>query len=258
MDQKELIDVFEDTKTILRDKKYPTKSTTYKCRVENINPAYRWEQKGHDTKVFTVNSDSITAARVFASMGRTCVLNMASSRRAGGGVANGARAQEECLFRASNLFEAIPQDDRYPLAHDECLYTRDALFFKDGTYKPIVTPFTVDVVSVAAINLNPNGNALEYSEYERENYGLVTREKMRLMFYLAGLNGCVNLVLGAWGCGVFQNDPRVIAEEFRGIVEEYQGHFENVVFAVINDHNSVGNNFQVFAEAFPLGNNQVG
>ena len=40
------------------------------------------------------------------------ILNMASAYRPGGGVMNGARTQEECSLRRSNLFMSLYQYDR--------------------------------------------------------------------------------------------------------------------------------------------------
>jgi uncharacterized protein (TIGR02452 family) len=54
--------------------------------------------------------------------------------------------------------------------------------------------------------------------------------------------------LGSWGCGVFDNNPTVISGLFLHILykERYSSLFDNVVFAIINDHNSVGNNYEIF------------
>ena len=49
--------------------------------------------------------------------------------------------------------------------------------------------------------------------------------------------GYRNLVLGAWGCGVFRNDPKVIASEFRYWLDTnaFEGAFDNVIFPVYGD-----------------------
>ena len=106
------------------------------------------------TNVVVINSDTVSAGVEYSLSGKTCILNMASYKRPGGGVKRGARAQEECLFRCSNLFE-IPESF-YPLQQDECLYTKDATFIKNvhyGNMKPVI----LDVVTVAAVNLNKGG-----------------------------------------------------------------------------------------------------
>jgi uncharacterized protein (TIGR02452 family) len=41
------------------------------------------------------------------------------------------------------------------------------------------------------------------------------------------------LVLGAWGCGAFRNDPRRTARDFRSALEnDFRGAFSDVVFAI--------------------------
>ena len=40
------------------------------------------------------------------------------------------------------------------------------------------------------------------------------------------------LILGAFGCGVFANPPKVVARAFREVLEDYRTCFETVEFAV--------------------------
>jgi uncharacterized protein (TIGR02452 family) len=41
------------------------------------------------------------------------------------------------------------------------------------------------------------------------------------------------LVLGAWGCGAFGNDPHHTAADFRNALEnEFRGAFSDIVFAI--------------------------
>ena len=41
------------------------------------------------------------------------------------------------------------------------------------------------------------------------------------------------MVLGAWGCGAFANDPRRTAADFRQALEDdFKGVFSDVVFAI--------------------------
>jgi hypothetical protein len=51
----------------------------------------------------------------------------------------------------------------------------------------------------------------------------------------AAAHGHRKLVLGAWGCGVFRNDPAVVAATFAAQLARAQGHFDHVVFAVLDD-----------------------
>lgn len=170
---------------------------------------------------------------------KTAILNMASARRKGGGVENGARAQEECLFRCSNLY-TISQD-LYPLSNDEYIYSNDVSFIKDGSYRDMY-PVTCDVITIAAINLSSQLSA----EIDPSDYTKITKNKIYNMLHSASENGCKNIILGAWGCGVFKNDPTQMAIMFDEVIDRSGFDFDNIIFAVINDHNSVDNNCQIF------------
>jgi uncharacterized protein (TIGR02452 family) len=239
---KNLVNVFQDT---LENSKGLTKSTTSKHTFDEINGAKLGMFKPN---ISVVNSDSVSALVEYSKLGKTCVLNMASYKRPGGGVYNGARAQEECLFRCSNLIHVV-STDFYPLQENEALYTKDAIFFKDKEYD-YMEPVECDVVTIAAINLNENA---KYDPVQNvKDYRNVTKDKIRLMTSLAAKNVVQNLILGAWGCGVFKNDPKLMAQYFSEVLvgEGYNVNFKNVVFAIINDHNSVGNNFEIFNNEF--------
>lgn len=235
---KNLVNVFQDT---LENSKELTNSITSKHTFDEILGAKLGMFKPN---ISVINSDSVSALVEYSKYGKTCVLNMASYKRPGGGVYNGARAQEECLFRCSNLIHVVP-NSFYPLEENETLYTKDAIFFKDKEYD-YMDPVVCDVVTIAAINLNENA---KYDPVQNiKDYRNVTKDKIRLMISLAAKNGVQNLILGAWGCGVFKNDPNLMSQYFSEVLigEGYSVDFKNVVFAVINDHNSVGKNYDIF------------
>lgn len=231
---KNLIEVFEETKQYTLDNNL-TKSKTTKHTFLEIEPAHGLPK----SNISVINSDTVSAAIDFSLLGKTALLNMASYKRPGGGVRNGARAQEECLFRCSNLSEVIPTS-HYLLQEDECLYTSAGVFFKDFNYD-YITPTEIDVITMAAINLN-GFELTDIKQYIKTN-----KDKIRLMLSLAIKNDVKNIILGAWGCGVFKNNPVQIASFFKEVLDEgYNSYFDNVVFAIINDHNSVDNNLEIF------------
>ena len=239
---KNLVNVFQDT---LENSKNLTDSTTSKHTFDETNPPRLTMFKDI---ISVINTDSVSAVVEYSKLGKTCVLNMASYKRPGGGVHNGARAQEECLFRCSNLIQVVPTSF-YPLEVNEALYTKDAIFFKDKDYE-YMEPVVCDVITIAAINLNENA---KYDPVQNvTEYRKITKDKIRLMVSLAAQNGVKNLILGAWGCGVFNNDPTTMSQYFSEVLvgEGYSVDFDNIVFAIINDHNSVGNNFDIFNNKF--------
>jgi uncharacterized protein (TIGR02452 family) len=73
---------------------------------------------------------------------------------------------------------------------------------------------------------------------------------VNLIVNSAAKNDCDIIILGAWGCGAFKNEPEIVADIFKTVLKEKRYLFNKVIFAVINDRNSVGNNFEIFKKAF--------
>jgi len=211
-----------------------------------------WDRAGN---IIVEPMDTVSALVKYSALGKTAILNMASAKRKGGGVENGAMAQEECLFRCSNLYNI--DDNFYPIKHDQYIYTHGASFVRDVNYGMMDT-VVGDVITMPAINLNTENN---YSDYgysnDQQGYEAMYLDKMYFMINAAALNGCTNIVLGAFGCGVFANNPKDIANLFHETLfgSELYKQFDNVVFAIINDHNSVGDNYNTFKEQFEICNN---
>lgn len=236
MSEVNLVEVFQDTQKQVESPDFRTIAITLKKNMSQMGVPI---PRNFVTEINIQNLDTVSAGNALSVAGKTALLNMASSTCPGGGVMNGAQAQEECLFRCSDLHVTV-NEQYYPLADNEGLYTTNAIFFKDKDYNT-VQPFVADVITVAALNMNRDSiGSIPYME--------AMIPKIRLIFQLANENNVDNLVLGAWGCGVFKNDPRTMADMFIQELKSYMGCFKQVVFAVINDQNSTGNNFEVFKD----------
>jgi len=167
------------------------------------------------------------------------VLNLASDKHFGGGVRNGAMAQEEELFRKTDYGNHYGQE-LYPLAKDEFVCTPCVYVVKDSNYKYLdvkdIIPF--DGLAIAGIR-HPvliNGRLNEY-DYD------LTKQKIETIFKFAIHNKNTNLVLGALGCGVFCNPPEDIVEIYNYCLEKYDGYFKNIIFSVLGTNN---NNYKIF------------
>ena len=170
-----------------------------------------------------------------------CCLNFASHKRPGGGylavidTRMPIRTQEEDLFRRSNLPQLMDTDiikqRFYPLTGCQGFYCSQVVVTKDQKCDPI-SPFTCSVITVPAV-VNP----------KIEQMGLVEGRAKRI-FEIAVDNNEETLVLGAWGCGVFHNDPKHIASLFvRLLKNEFRGCFKEVVFAIPGKDSE---NYQIF------------
>ena len=195
---------------------------------------------------------------------------MASATTPGGGVYNGAGAQEEHLFRSSDLYRSlyrfaefgvdygIPRaPQRYPLRGDGAgIFTRGATVFRgpepDG-YPLLERPWKCNFVSVPAVShpetvAGPDGAPRLVPEAAES-----TRRRIRTIFRIARENGQRALVLSAFGCGAFRNPPRHVAELFRDVLAEpeFRAAFALVVFAIVDDHNAPsGGNLAPFRDVF--------
>ena len=197
-----------------------------------------------ETDIEIENTDTITAALRECSAGhRVLVLNMANAERPGGGFLSGAKAQEEDLFRCSNLSKTLTED-LYPMLGTDIIYSPKVHILRDVQYKEIQSLPEVGFVSIAAHQnpyINPYG-MLPNSIYD------ITKCKIHMMFHLASIQKYECLVLGALGCGAFNNPPHQIAKMFCEICRIYAQRFKRIIFAVMSD---AGNdNCQIFQQAF--------
>jgi uncharacterized protein (TIGR02452 family) len=167
---------------------------------------------------------------------RVCVLNFASARKPGGGFLGGAKAQEEDLARGSALYACLePQRTYYDanrkhsstLYTDHVIYSPDVPFFRDDRGGLVGPPAMLSVITAPA----PNAGAID--ESERADVKLTLERRAGIVLEIAAKHGHRVLVLGAWGCGVFRNDPREVASTFKmHLGARYGGAFDRVVFAV--------------------------
>ena len=183
------------------------------------------------------NIDCIESADILSKDGKSCILNMASYKRPGGGVRRGAMAQEEELCRRSNLIFGI-SESHYPLEIDDYLYTENVTFFKNKYYR-LIDPFKCDVITIPALNLNSN-------KISDVDFLHITRQKIKSILITPHKFGCRNLILSAFGCGVYKNDPDIISKIFKEEISLISGLYDNITFAILNDRNSNGNNFEIF------------
>lgn len=166
------------------------------------------------------------------------VLNFASARQMGGGFLQGAMAQEEALCYCSNLYKAQQSETYYydinkktqnGLYTDEMFMSNHVSFFRDDNYKLVFSPVVVgSVLTVPAVN--HMFLAAEYKDRADE----VMLNRIRLLIKAFINEGNTTLILGAWGCGVFGNNPQTVAKQFKQIlVDEKLGtYFENIIFAI--------------------------
>ncbi len=201
------------------------------------------EMRKYDTNIQIVDNDTFTVAQsMYRSRLNPLVLNMACDTRPGGGVDKGSIAQEEDLYRRSNIHLTLNESFiKYPIPDVAVVYSPIVVVFKDKDFIDLGRSFNVSVVSCAALK-KPY---LHKDKYYDEDYK-VMKEKIKLIFKTAYLNGDDSLLLGALGCGAFRNPNKEVANIFRKIMLEYRGVFRQITFAILSGKNN--DNFTVFRE----------
>lgn len=273
MNKKELIFVFNDTIDFVTTKfSGPTLRAQMSTRIISDPEDFRGEKYYDSPAIIKVtNRDTFTAAKEYANIinsaneGFVGVLNFASSTNPGGGVTKGSTAQEECLCRCSNLYLTLYQEKcireyynvnkKYMtnLGSDAIIYSRNVYVFKDKDYNmlPVKDRFYVDVLTCAAPNLRENPRNQYNSDASEEKLTLTDEElynihvkRARNILNVAIKNEDDYLILGAFGCGAFRNNPEIVAKAYKDVLQDYMYCFKVIDFAIIDGKYS--NNYGIF------------
>lgn len=250
-----LAEVFADTLSYIEENRTLNKAQNksiaetvlYQADEEIPLPA---EKRSEPAKIFLSGARTFEAAMRLHKENpgkKIAVLNFASAVNPGGGVILGASAQEECLCRCSTLYGTLDQEDlwnRYylvnrkamdPLYTDACIYSPGILICKTDEAQPKRMKeeefVSADVITCAAPKLG--------REYHRgsdpaldEKLSAVYRSRIRRILEIAAVRKAEILVLGAFGCGAFHNDPDLVSKAFDEELKNYLNRFEIVEFAV--------------------------
>lgn len=195
-------------------------------------------------EVRTYGATTLEAATQLAGRyQRVGVLNFASARHPGGGFLGGSQAQEESLARSSGLYPCLTQfaemyayndrPDSTALYSDHLIYSPGVpvLRHDDGRWLP--RPQLLDIITAPAVNagaLARNAPAL------LPQLVPTMRQRLRLVLAVAARHNVEAVVLGAWGCGVFANDPAQVARLFAEALAEpgIRGRFRQLDFAIFD------------------------
>ena len=162
-----------------------------------------------------MNTDTVTAALIACNAsecGKVAVLNFASFTNPGGGFIYGAMAQEEAICHSSTLYNVLSENKEF--------YEQNNSFINDGLYKDraLYTPSilfigekgsrVVDVITCAA----PSKTEAMSHGIPKDTIDRTMKKRIAFMYDVALSNQVDTLILGAWGCGVFGNDPEKVCK----------------------------------------------
>lgn len=184
---------------------------------------------------------------------KICILNFASSKNPGGGFLSGSIAQEEALCQSSNLYSILKEHEEFyeenradidkSLYKDGIIYTKDCLFFRKKYEN--VEPEFADVITCPA----PNRGAALLKGVKEDVIDMTMSRRIEQILKVAIANNVKILALGAFGCGVFRNNPEKVANIMRTIIfiRGYCDYFEEIIFPM----NEVsGEKYKIFSKAF--------
>lgn len=205
--------------------------------------------------------DSLQAAGrlVREGAGPVAVLTFASARNPGGGYLNGAQAQEEALCRSSALYTTLlaardfytwHRTDGSPFYSDRVIHSPAVPVFRNPRGELLEEPFEAGFLTCAAPNAGVVGL---HDPPAAVRLPAVLGTRAGRVLEVAAAEGYRALVLGAWGCGVFRNDPAHVAAAFRGLLVpggRFAERFDRVVFAVLDRQRDAPTR-AAFGAAFP-------
>lgn len=249
-----LVNVFQDTRN-----QSLTKFIDETLRVQNNTRVYTYPEHFNDREyvqyknsppLHLVDADTLTAASMLGTTNKVGILNFASGTHPGGGVRYGARAQEEAICRCSNLYEALSTTychEHYYAPNTEngnrvflnnIIYSPDVMVFKSFSYQNIKIPFKVNVITCPAPACAWENDDDAYECYVK---------RIECIIKVAIDNRIEDIILGAWGCGAYHQNPELVSRAFVEVLSKYGGAFKTIVFA-IPDMYSV--NYKAFKHTF--------
>jgi hypothetical protein len=148
-------------------------------------------------------------------------------------------------MEASRPMSAAPHDrQNFLIPEHGGIYSPSVCVFRhneDSGFDLMDQPILLSFVAVSAYNRKTShksklvfGNK-DYGPLDQKLYEEGTKRKIRAALRIAAKHGHEDLVLGAFGCGPFQNSPQVIARLYGDVLneEEFKNRFRTIIFAIL-------------------------
>ena len=168
---------------------------------------------------------------------KAAVLVFCSAKNPGGGVTNGSIAQEEEIsLHSSWYFQVKDVNGFYLKTKDSAVNTDKILYIESGyllknEYGDDIEPINISFIGATAVNLN--GMINQQTIINEQKIEQIMSHRIENILKIAQLHQKQNLILGAFGCGVFGLKPQIIAKLFKTKINEgwYHG---NVIFSILD------------------------
>lgn len=177
------------------------------------------------------------------------LLNFASFKRPGGLYISGSTQQEESLCHESILYEVLKRFDSTFYAYNRLDLAKgkiNNLYLNYGIYSPNII-FNRDsniavsaVITVAAPNARHIPTSRKITKAENSS---ALKSRIKFVLDIAETEHLQTLILGAYGCGVFRQDPIEVASIFKFYLTSGKYNFTNIIFAI-----PFGDNYKAFGK----------
>ena len=251
--RQELIKVFKDTKQ-LSNTLYSNKTEQLKKETKTYQSIPSYMPSSTYSNVHFIKGGTIEVSNQYCDTYKLAALNFANGLIPGGGVEGGALAQEENICRCSNLYQFLTTSQCLKqyykenkihyldgLYTDRIIYSPSVIVFKeDRTYKPIPPKIYDFITCPAPSKLFTN----------KEEAMKVYVQRIQQIIFSAIANNVECLVLGAWGCGAFQQDKALMSPAFTTVLNTYSGYFKKIIFAIKDTPTLKENTYDIFLHTF--------
>lgn len=217
-----------------------------------FDPKLGWTKDPIPTEQILARLDSVSAVKKFSGNGKLCVLNFASYKKPGGGFITGSIAQEECLCHESILYNVISSNILKPYYEYNNAHLNYGHYKNRAIYSPNIV-FTnlndelvckADVLTCAA----PNYCFKIQQRVSAKSNLQALKSRIEYVKKILMDNHVEIAILGAYGCGVFGQDPCVVAKLFLDTFKADNGSIRKVIYAIPG-----GRNYDAFNRVFKYG-----
>lgn len=194
-----------------------------------------------ETKFVVKYATTLDAVRDLIEEGKSNIacLNFASAKNPGGGFLGGSQAQEESIARSTGLYNCqmnaweyyeVNRNTKSCIYTDYMIYSPNVPILKNEEGVNLNQLNLVSIITAPAVNFGVVKNREPEKVSQVEG---VMKRRIAKVLAICLEHGHRHIVLGAWGCGVFQNDPNDVARWFKEVIEEnFKNEFLEIVFAV--------------------------
>jgi uncharacterized protein (TIGR02452 family) len=235
------VDISEKVTTSVEESRYYTPTELKKIEEKILSQKHIYPL----TRIEVKNETTLSgAARMASDFTRIGVLNFAAAKTPGGGFKKGACAQEESLAHSSALYSSLLAFPDFYSFHrqkyasllysDRIIYSPGCRVFRRDDGSLLDKPYLVNFITCSAPN---NGAPMKYRLEEANKIRRVLRSRAKIILSTTVFHKCDDLILGAWGCGVFGNNPDTVAWIFAEYLTDggpFAGMYTKVLFSVLD------------------------